>query len=94
MKILYTKENKIFGEIKYIKNIFTDYKMHFHHMLSFGIIEKGSLSIKYKNNNTVLSPNSIAIFNPYQSHQTKNINAIDYYTIYLDIDWCKKINGI
>lgn len=93
MKILYTKENQIFGEIKYIKNIFTDYKMHFHYMLSFGIIEKGSLGIIYKNNNTVLSPNSIAIFNPYQSHQTKNINATGYYTIYLDIDWCKKIQS-
>ncbi len=93
MKILYTKENEIFGEIKYVKHIFTDYKMHFHYMLSFGIIEKGSLNIRHKNDNAVLSPNSIAVFNPYQPHQTRNINATGYYTIYLDIDWCKKIQS-
>jgi len=94
MKYLYTKKGKLFGEIKYNKDVFTNYKKHFHCMLSLSIIEKGKLTVEYDtSDNVILQNNSIAIFNPNQLHCTTNIDAAGYYTLYLNIDWCKDIQN-
>ena len=92
MKYLYTSTGKLFGEIKYSKEIFTSYKKHFHSMFSLSFVEKGMIRIEYaKDTHIILDHNSIAIFNPNQSHCTQNINAIGYYTLYLNYDWCMNI---
>lgn len=65
-------------------------------MLSLTAIWHGEISVEFYDQPTEkLMTNQIAIFNPNQVHKSENItkNALGYYVLYLDIDWCKKIQN-
>lgn len=91
IKLLYTKNNILFAKIKYREEVFSDYKPHYHNTLSFGVIEKGSLTVTYKKSQVVLKSDELVVFNQNQIHCTKNINACGYFMIHFEVDWCKSI---
>lgn len=92
MQYLYTKDKKIFGELKYMPNIFPDYTKHFHTHFGLALIEKGSLDIAYDlDTKCKLTDDNIAIFNPKQLHCTQANDANGYYVLFLDINWCQSI---
>jgi len=92
IQYLYTKNNKIFGELKYIEHISSDYSKHFHTHFGLGLIEEGELEIVYdRANNQILDNQSIAVFNPSQVHCSKSLKAAKYYVLFLNEQWCKNI---
>ena len=92
IQYLYTKENKIFGELKYTATVFSDYSKHFHTHFGLALIEEGVLEITYGRENPVtLDNHSIALFNPRQIHRSQSINAQGYYVLFLDNQWCNTI---
>jgi len=60
-------------------------------VLCFGVIGSGSLNISYQNETVKLTTDSIAVFNPDQAHVINNIDAKDYFVMYLNQKWCKNI---
>ena len=80
-------------ESKYTKEIYKGYKKHHHPMLAISALKNGSISIEYDDKEIQLTPNALVIFNPFENHKTINIdkNSSDYYTLYVDVNWCKKI---
>jgi len=89
---LYTKNNKIFGELKYTPDIFSDYTKHFHTHFGLALIEHGDLHITYDLDNVqYLDNHSLAIFNPKQIHCSKAYKAKGYYVLFLDTQWCEQL---
>lgn len=89
IKYLVSQENKIFGELKYTLDIFSDYKKHFHTHFGLALIDEGRIEITYHVDDTYyLDTHSIAIFNPTQIHQTQVSAAKGYYVLFLDKHWC------
>ncbi len=92
IKHLYSKEKKIFGELKYTQDVFSDYRKHFHNHFGLALIDKGQIEINYHHRDTVtLNNQSIVIFNPQQVHQSQIKNAQGYYVLFLDNQWCTTI---
>ena len=92
IKYLYSKEEKIFGELKYTQDVFSDYRKHFHNHFGLALIDKGYIEINYHHRDTVtLNNDSIALFNPAQVHQSQTKNAQGYYVLFLDNQWCHNI---
>ncbi len=92
IKHLYSKEKKIFGELKYTQDVFSDYRKHFHNHFGLALIDKGQIEINYHHRDTVtLNNQSIVIFNPGQVHQSQIKNAQGYYVLFLDNQWCTTI---
>ena len=92
IKHLYSKEKRIFGELKYTQDIFSDYSKHFHSHFGLALIDKGQMEIHYHNCDIVTLDNeSIVIFNPQQVHQSQTKNAQGYYVLFLDNQWCNSI---
>jgi len=91
MKHLYLKNNKLFAQLNYSENFFDDYMKHSHDMLALSVVKKGQIKINYlKDEFEILNINNIAIFNPNEVHLSKKVkeNTKDYYTLYLDVNWC------
>ena len=92
IQYLYTEDKKIFAELKYTSNVFTDYTRHFHSHFGLALIEEGSLDISYDLQKQVtLDNHSIAIFNPNQIHRSHSIDAQGYYVLFLNKQWCQVI---
>jgi len=96
MKKIYDKNNTFVAELKYEEIFFSNYSKHSHEMLSLTLVKEGELNIQYHlKKNKILKPKEIAVFNPHEVHQSKNIskNALGYYVLYLDLNWCIKIQN-
>ncbi len=85
--ILIEDKNIVIGEIKYQPNIFNDYKKHFHNHLYLGTINGGKIKVDFANATKIVNAKEIVIFNPYQMHKTTNIDAKDYYTMCIKLQW-------
>lgn len=91
MNQLYSSENILLAELKYSKNIHTDYIKHSHCMLCIGFIQKGKLEIELDiDNSVILVPNKLILFNPRQLHKTNLLDdkSCGYHTLYINEDWC------
>lgn len=93
IQYLYTKDQQIFGELKYSDTLFSKYKKHFHTHFGLALITYGELEITY-DAGTIrhLDNHAIALFNPLQVHQSKALNATGYYVLFLDKQWCKTVH--
>ncbi len=101
IQYLYTKDGDLFGELKFFEEIYTDYKLHSHTKLCLGIVEEGSVEIQYEDTKKIVS-NSIIVFNPNQLHKMTNIDAKNYYVLFLSnytntmidhiVDFSKELN--
>jgi len=91
IKLLYSQTGIFFAEIKYSKEVFKDYKPHYHTELCMGLVQRGSMNVYYGESKYIIKNNEIMVFNPKQIHYTKNINAIGYASIHFDLKWCESI---
>ncbi|MEA1914906.1 MAG: helix-turn-helix transcriptional regulator, partial [Campylobacterota bacterium] len=92
---MFNAQGKLFAEVKHSEEFFSDYNKHSHFMLSLSCIEEGELSIEHVKTQTIcLHPQQIAVFNPHQIHQTRNMaeHTKGYWVIYFDQDWCLQIH--
>ncbi len=85
--VLIKEGNRVFGEIKYQKNIFSDYKAHFHNHLYLGAIKSGKIKVDFVNETKIVKAKEIIVFNQYEIHKTTNIDAKDYYTMCIKSQW-------
>ncbi len=88
--VLIQEGNRVFGEIKYQKNIFNDYKPHFHNHLYLGAIKSGTIKVEFGKTIKIVTAKDIIIFNTFEVHKTTNIDAKDYYTLCLKQDWLEQ----
>jgi len=90
VKKLY-KNSTLYGEFKCNIENFKNFAKHSHKEFNIVAIKSDSIEIEYHNQTTqTLKPKQLAIFNPNQVHLTKksNNNAIEYYSLMLDTNWC------
>lgn len=95
MKELYCKEGNLICEVKYSDKYFSNYSKHFHDRLNLDIIEEGTIQCEFKNKRIeTLQKNQIAIFKPYEIHQTKSITELStgYYSLYFSEFFLKKFD--
>ncbi|HIP13333.1 MAG TPA: AraC family transcriptional regulator [Arcobacter sp.] len=91
---IYDENNVFVAELKYDETFFSNYSKHSHDMLNLTAIKEGEINIDFHSfKSEVLKPNELAVFNPHQVHLSRNIskNALGYYVLYLDVDWCLDI---
>jgi len=91
IKHLYTNDGKLFAQLNYSKDFFSDYAKHSHDMLSLSCLNQGKVYIDYMNDEVeILTTNKVAVFNKHQVHCSKQseIKTTGYYTLYLDDKWC------
>ena len=96
MKKIYDKNANLFAELNYAKEYFRDYSKHSHETFAIGIIGTGEIGIEFHaQEKQYLSPNQIVVFNPNQVHHTnsKTKKSLDYYTLHVNLPWCKKIQS-
>jgi len=77
-------------EAKHTKEVYNCYKKHHHDTLAIATIKQGKIHIAYEQKEVFLTPNSLAIFNPYENHKTTVINedTSDYYILYFGLSSC------
>ena len=80
-------------EVKHTQKVYSSYKKHHHDTLSIATIQKGKIQISYDDHDSFLTPNTLAIFNPYENHKTTLISpdTEDYDIIYFDLESTLKI---
>ena len=80
-------------EVKHTQKVYSSYKKHHHDTLSIATIKKGKIQISYDDHDSFLTPNTLAIFNPYENHKTTLISpdTEDYDIIYFDLESTLKI---
>jgi len=84
---LFDSNGRYFATIKYSKKIYSNYKKHMHPVLSFGIVEDGTLLVEFNSFNIKLTKDKIVVFNQFELHCSKNIDAKGYYNIYISQEW-------
>lgn len=94
MKNKIFKTNKLpFIELRYISEITSCDKKHQHDELTLTVIKTGNINIIFNDKNDSLKPNEISIVNPKEVHcaTLSNIQSLGCYVLYLDSNWCKRI---
>ncbi len=94
MDTYFFKDQKLpFVECRITKESVKHYKTHFHNSLSIGALMGSEVLYKVEDRKIVLKPGNLAIINPLTMHSCNPINnkKRSYYMLYLDIEWCKKI---
>ena len=90
IKKLFCSSGEFFATVKYSSKVYCNYKKHMHPVLSFGVIEEGSMQIEFENSKVILQKDSLVAFNKFKLHHSKNIDAKGYYSIYISQEWLKK----
>lgn len=96
MKKLYDENGKKIAELNYNKEYFKDYSKHSHDSFVISFFTKGEIEVEFHNQSKQsVSVGEIITFNPYQVHQTKSKTkkTFDYYSLYVDEQWCKDIQA-
>lgn len=96
MKKIYDNNDDVFAELNHGKKYFLDYSKHSHETLALSILGSGEIEVEFHSKDSqVLIPNKIVIFNPNEVHRTKSRKKenIDYFTLHLDVKWCKSIQN-
>jgi len=94
MDTYFFKDKKLpFVECRITKESVKHYKAHFHDTLSIGALIGSKVLYTVEDRKNVFKPGSLAIINPLTIHSCNPINnkKRSYYMLYLDIEWCKKI---
>lgn len=92
IKKLFLPSGKLLVELKYFNSIYNDYTFHSHTNTCFCFIKKGSLKVKYSDNERYIkSKDSVFVFNAKQIHKIENIDAKGYYVLFIDDEWVKKV---
>lgn len=83
-------------ELKKCSNVMQAEKPHFHHELSFVLIERGYTSVKFENKNYIFSQRDLIIIPPGLIHNCipHNIKNWGFITIYIDFKWLNNIFNI
>ncbi|WP_108060973.1 AraC family transcriptional regulator [Poseidonibacter lekithochrous] len=96
MKKIYDNNGNVFAELNHGKKYFLDYSKHSHETLALSILGSGEIDAEFHSKDSqVLIPNKIVIFNPNEVHRTKSRKKenVDYFTLHLDVKWCKSIQN-
>lgn len=96
MKKIYDKNGELFAELNHGKKYFLDYSKHSHETFALSILRSGEIEVEFHSKpSQILSPNKIVVFNPNEVHRTKSKKKenIDYFTLHLDVKWCKNVQN-
>lgn len=94
MKKIYDNNGNLFAELNYSKEYFLNYSKHSHESFCISIIREGKIQIKFHQKDMqYLENNQIVIYNPNEVHETSSLykKNLDYYTLHVNSQWCKKI---
>ena len=64
-----------------------------HRTLSIGVVDQGEVFYNVNGKKALLAPGSLAVMNPETLHACNPTNDAErsYYMLYLDIDWCVRV---
>lgn len=91
---LFYQDNSLpFAEARYSRNSARRFKTHMHRRCSIGAVERGEVLYTVGEESNLLSAGSLALINPETLHSCNTLSSRErsYYMLYLDIDWCRKI---
>ena len=82
-----------FAEVRYSRGSTAPFKLHMHRTFSIGVVDQGEVMYTVKGKKALLAPGSLAVVNPETLHSCNPINDAgrSYYMLYLDIDWCLRV---
>ena len=84
-----------FVEARYSKSSQTDFKPHMHSSFSIGAIDQGEVLYSVAKQKEILRPGMLAIINPESVHSCNTLHGNDrsYYMLYLQKEWCTKVQA-
>lgn len=94
IKLLYDSQNKLFAQVKYSEDIFSNYSKHSHETLNILALKEGCIQVDiYLKDAQYLSAKQLCFLNPDEVHLTKNMNKSSkgYYSVHINKQWCIKI---
>jgi len=94
IKLLYDSQNKLFAQVKYSEDIFSNYSKHSHETLNILALKEGCIQVDiYLKESQYLKPKNLCFLNPQEVHLTKNLNknSKGYYSVHIDKKWCSNI---
>lgn len=82
-----------FAECRHSTESASHYKAHMHKTFSIGAIDKGEVIYTVEDKKANLKPGGLALINPEALHSCNPTEDTkrSYYVIYLDVDWCLKV---
>lgn len=86
-------DNELKIEAYEFKGIMQKFPNHFHEHYVIGFIESGKRHLTCKNNDYIIEPNDLMIFNPHDNHTCEQIDnrTLDYRCLNINEDIMKKI---
>lgn len=84
-----------FMEARYSQSAEANFKPHMHTSFSIGAVDKGAVRYTVGSREAELVPGSLAVINPEVLHSCNSLHGgkRSYYMLYLDIDWCQKVQN-
>jgi len=84
-----------FLEARYTISGETNFKPHMHKTFSIGAVDSGAVKYIVGTDEAELRPGALAVINPEILHSCNSIQGKkrSYYMLYLDVDWCKKVQN-
>lgn len=82
-----------FAEVRYSRGSNAPFKPHLHRSMSIGAVDQGAVHYQVGSEKTTLTPGALAIINPETLHSCNPLNNQErsYYMLYLDVDWCTRV---
>ncbi len=82
-----------FAELRYSRGSSAPFKPHLHRTMSIGAVDQGEVHYQVGSEETILAPGSLAVINPETLHSCNPLNnqQRSYYMLYLDVDWCSRV---
>ena len=89
----FTHELLSFAEVRYSRGSSAPFKPHLHRTMSIGAVDHGEVHYQVGSEKTVLRPGTLAVINPETLHSCNPLNnqQRSYYMLYLDVDWCSRV---
>ena len=84
-----------FMEARHSQSAEASFKPHMHKTFSIGAVDKGAARYTVGRDEAELIPGSLAVINPEVLHSCNSLHdrKRSYYMLYLDIDWCQKVQN-